>query len=705
MLELHYNIHNVKKNILSFIKKQPKKRPVKAKKNQGLLQKISKLGPMFMQVLTAVIVFLIILVFFNYDLLDRLQDSIADTLLYKNTSDPEILIIAIDDKSLQEYGRWPWDRDIQAKIQEKLNYFNVKIVGWNITYFEPSDKDQALAESFNSDVPVILSSAINPSWQSGYVEPTEELQSENTTLGFVNLRSDKDGKIRSTPLYEYDRDDSCRKSFPLVMYEKYLGRSYKNPCETGTSGIPLENGNDLIINYAGPPGTIQTISVADFLEYDVIPESLKDKLVIVGVTAKTAQDYKLTPTSSSFMSSAEIMANALYTLKNGNFIYREDPEYVILGIFIVSAIIVFIMRFQKSLFGSIITFGVINIYILFAIWQFSNGMIMDIIYLPLAGITAWITQLVINFYINTQSELYIRGAFEHYVSRKVLNEIIKDQDKLSLGGETKVMTVLFSDIRKFTSLAEKMSAKKLVNLTNKYLNSMSNVILDNDGYIDKFIGDEIMAFWGAPIKDKDHAYNACITAINMMKELNKWKKEETINKKSFNMGIGINTGSMVVGNIGSEEKFSYTVLGDSVNLGSRLEELTKLYKVPIIISDSTYKQLKFNNKIYNPKNPRKKNLVFRELDTVQVKGRKTPVKIYELIGQYKTCEVRINDINKFENALKKYRNGKWTQAEKDFRKLEKKDPAVKVFLNRLENSNITKTKNWNGVWIMHKKRF
>lgn len=691
-----------KKSLRSNIKR-PSLKPSILFNKKEILKRLSSLGPAFLQTFTATLVFLIILVIFNYNLLDGLQDSIADTLQYKNSSDKEILILAIDDKSLQEYGRWPWDRDVQAQIQEKLNKFDIKVIGWDMTFFEPSEHDAELGQTFESDTPIVLASAINPSWQSGYVEPISELQTDNTSLGYINIRADEDGKLRSIPLFEYDRNQKCHKSFSLVMYEKYIGRSYSDPCEQGIKSIPLENKNELIINYAGPPGTIQSISVADFLEHDVLPDSMKDKIVIIGVTARYIQDYKLTPTSASFMSGAEIMGNIFYTLKNQKFIYREDPQLVILGMFLVSAFTVFIMRFKKSLFGSIIIFSAVNLYILFAIWQFSNNIIMDIAYLPITGVFAWTTQLIINFYMNIRSEEYLTGAFEHYVSKKVLTEIIKDREKLSLGGETKKMTVLFADIRKFSSFAEKVPAKKLVNLTNKYLTKMSDVILDKDGYIDKFIGDEIMAFWGAPLKDSQHAYHACVAAIEMMKALKKWKTQEKIDKKLFQTGIGINTGLMVVGNIGSEQRFSYTVLGDSVNLGSRLEGLTKLYKVPIIISESTYNQLKIGNKIYNPKHPIKNNIVLRELDIVKVKGRDKSVKLYEPVGIYKDVKNHLKRLKKFDTALLKYRTCRWKEANKIFHELKDTDPAVDVFISRIKGLLTKKFKSWDGIWEIQKK--
>jgi len=688
------------KNIL-FKLKNLKRTLLPSKKN--FKQMLINLGPTFFQVIVAILVFLFVIITYNYDLFLNLQNLVADQFLYDNKTDSDIIILAIDDQSIQKYGRWPWDRDVLAQIQNKLNESEAKTIAWNLTFFEPSDEDSQLAEAFNSDKSVILAAQINPKWQSGYIEPLDEFLTENVETGYTNIKQDPDGKIRSMPLYAFDRNNVCRKNFALIMYEQHTGRIYDDPCRNGLPDIPLKNQNELIINYAGPPETFQTISVADFMEYDTIPGAMGNKTVIVGVTARYVQDYKLTPTSSSFMSGSEINGNIFYTLKNGNFLLSENNSHIILGFLFTSVLTLLIMKFQRPLVGSIITLSLINIYVLFALWQFSNGFIMDMIYLPIAGLIGWISQVVISFYFNKRAEEYVKGAFEHYVSKKVLTDLIEDKDKLSLGGESKNMTVLFSDIRKYTTFAEKTSAKKLVNITNDYLTRMSEIILKYDGYIDKYIGDEIMAFWGAPVDNPKHAYYACLAALNMTKELEKWKKEKKMGKRIFNMGIGINTGNMIVGNIGSENKFGYTVIGDSVNIGSRIEGLTKLYKAPIIISGETYKELKKTTDLYDPKDPEDKSLIVKKLDVVKVKGREHPVKLYELVGRYKDQKKKLDSIELFEQGLKLYQQGNWNKALNAFKKIENNDPAVDEFISRIKQMKKEKPKGWLGIWEIHTK--
>lgn len=656
-----------------------------------------------LRTIPAAIVLIIILILLKYNVLGRVQDTLSDQFLYQGSTEKEVVILAIDDASIQEFGRWPWDREVFANIQSKLENFNLKVIAWDLSFTETSEHDNNFAEALNSETPVVLAYEISPQWQSGYLPPLSEFQKDNVGIGYFNLDRDSDGKIRATSLFETDRNQKCHKSLALVVYEESIGKTFEDPCENGLEEIPLEDGNRLIVNYAGPPGTLQHVSVADFLKYDVIPESLKDKIVIIGVTARSIQAYKLISADSSLMSGVEIMGNVVHTLKSGDFIYRQKMEYQILSLFAISFLAVLVMRFQKVLMGSVVIFGIINLYMLYAIWNLSSGQIMDLTYLPVAGLALWVTELGVNFYMNKQEEEYIRGAFEHYVSKKVLHEIIRDKEKLSLGGDSRTLTVLFSDLRNFTSFSEKIPAKELVDLMNEYLTKMSSVILDEDGFIDKYIGDEIMAFWGAPIHDESHAYHACKAALRMMKELQNWKRAKGYTEKDFNIGIGINTGVMIVGNMGSHERFSYTVLGDSVNLGSRIEGLTKTYRVPIIISEYTYDVLKQEKKIFDAKNKKTNALVVRELDMVKVKGRNEPVGLYELVGVYQDSKKHLNAIEKFERALTQYRNSNWNDAREIFTELAKTDPAAEEFITRIKFLQKRNMEKWDGIWEMQTK--
>jgi len=265
----------------------------------------------------------------------------------------------------------------------------------------------------------------------------------------------------------------------------------------------------------------------------------------------------------------------------------------------------------------------------------------------------------------------IKQAFQQYMMPSIVEEMMKHPEKLKLGGEKKTLSIFFSDIRGFTSISEKLGAHRLVTFLNEYLSEMSEIILQNRGVIDKYIGDAIMGFWGAPIDEPEHAYLACKTSCEMVLLLGKLQKKwKERGMPKVDIGIGLNTGDVVVGNMGSNKRFDYTVLGDHVNLASRLEGLNKAYGTNIIVSESMYKLVKGK-------------FLFRELDHVIVKGKKKPVRIYELICDHKQKDLAIS----FEKALKDYGEKKFEKAKKQFRALNKKygDKASMIYIERCDS--------------------
>ncbi|MCX5843757.1 MAG: adenylate/guanylate cyclase domain-containing protein, partial [Deltaproteobacteria bacterium] len=290
----------------------------------------------------------------------------------------------------------------------------------------------------------------------------------------------------------------------------------------------------------------------------------------------------------------------------------------------------------------------------------------------------------------------IRGAFQYYLTASVINEMLKDPAKLKLGGDKKDLTVLFSDIRGFTTIAENMKTpEELVHLLNEYLTAMTNVVFTYDGLLDKYMGDAIMAVFGAPLNQPDHPLRACKTALDMMDELKKlqikWADE---GRPVLTIGIGINSGDMVVGNMGSEMRFDYTVMGDSVNLGSRLEGINKEYGTNIVISESTHNAVK--------------DILFcRELDSVRVKGKNLPVKIYELLGEKKDAEKWEKAVGIFEEGLSKYRQCLWDEAIISFQRvleIKADDAPAKLYIVRCQELKKNPPEEpWDGVFTMTKK--
>ena len=337
-----------------------------------------------------------------------------------------------------------------------------------------------------------------------------------------------------------------------------------------------------------------------------------------------------------------------------------------------------------------------------ALWTRAYGLRIKILLENFGVIITVIPLLILLFYTYWENQRFkeqsakkqIKDAFQQYMSPAVIEELLKHPEKLKLGGEKKELTIFFSDIRSFATISEKFSPEKLVSVLNQYLSAMTEIIIKNNGVIDKYIGDEIMAFWNAPLDEPRHPALACSSALEMtkkLKELNsKWKKEGI---EEIKIGMGINTGEAIVGNMGSSQRFNYTTMGDNVNIASRLESLNKVYGSPIIISESTYEKIK-------------DYFICRELDFVMVKGRKEPTKIYELICKK---EDETKDIKKFtelfENGLDKYRKAKWEDAINYFQKCCQlnKDKASEVFISRCKEFKKSNIKKWDGIFEQKQK--
>jgi class 3 adenylate cyclase/uncharacterized membrane protein SpoIIM required for sporulation len=297
-------------------------------------------------------------------------------------------------------------------------------------------------------------------------------------------------------------------------------------------------------------------------------------------------------------------------------------------------------------------------------------------------------------YKEEKQKMQIKGAFQQYVSPAIIDEIMKHPEKLKLGGEKKEMTIFFSDIRDFSTISEKLGPEQLVHVLNQYLSKMTDIILKNKGVVDKYIGDAIMAFWNAPLDVQNHEEIACQSSLEMIESLGILKKQWHDEKiPEINIGIGMNTGEAVVGNMGSAQRFDYTIMGDNVNIASRLEGLNKIYGTAIIISEFTYEKVKHK-------------FACRELDFVRVKGKTKPLKIYELIGSKEEIKKQYLDfINIFENALSLYKNGEWSEAVKTFEKALKikEDKPSRIFIERCAEFKKHPPKHWDGVYEVKTK--
>ncbi len=520
----------------------------------------------------------ILILVFSLGFFESWQWQLTDKLFTTQSPSGQIIIVAIDDKSIQEIGQWPWPRSVHAQLIEKLK--DARVIGLDISFLEPSspNEDAVLASAITKNGRVVLAAEKSGSESLLPIE----IFSKNARIGFINTIADPDGITRRVNL---------KQSFATQITQSPLSQT-------------------IHINFSGPPHTFPYFSYSDILNDKILLETFKDKIVLVGATAPDLHDDQMTSVSSGvLMPGVEIQANIIATILDNNFLAVEKTSTTLLIITLISVLASIVFTSTGIVLSAVIAIVGVITYLAWAVISFDQGIIRNLIYPPLAILLTFLVSVIYKYFSEYKQKIFIKKAFGKYVSPKILTEILADPTKLTLGGEKRTMTVLFSDIVGFTSISESTPPKKLAFMLNNYLTIMSRVILKHNGVLDKYIGDAIMAFWGAPIKQADHALLACRAALEMQK----------VGKNSpFKMRIGINTGEMVVGNMGSHERFDYTVLGDNVNLASRLEGINKKFGTKIIISQSTYDLVKDNVKA-------------RKLGKVTVKGKKQKITIYELL--------------------------------------------------------------------------
>ncbi|MGQ9616704.1 MAG: CHASE2 domain-containing protein [Spirochaetota bacterium] len=380
--------------------------------------------------------------------------------------------------------------------------------------------------------------------------------------------------------------------------------------------IPVDEQGALLINYHGRPGLFQVRSFSDVVKGRVSPRYFKDKIVLAGVYAEGLQDVHQTPYGPMF--GIEMLANVTTQLLNRTYISFSKDYISILLIIVFGLVISYIVGRKSILVSYVSTIILAAIYFFVVVFLFDRYRYVLNLSAPLiTGILTLFSMIAYRILTEEKEKKVIQNMFANYVSKSIVEELLKHPEKLELGGEDREITVLFSDIRGFTTLSEKLTPQELVSHLNEYLSAMTEIIFKYEGTLDKYVGDEIMAFWNAPVDQPNHAELACLTALDMMEKLRElnvsWPEE-----KRLNIGIGLNTGIMTVGNMGSKSRMDYTLMGDNVNLGARLEGTNKIYGTNIIISEFTYEKIK-------------DKFLCRELDNIRVKGKLKPVKIYEVL--------------------------------------------------------------------------
>ncbi len=699
---------------------------------------------------------------------------------------PKVVAAVLDEKSLDQEGRWPWPRAKIGRIIDTLDEDGAKVIAFDIGFIEPdennnlrlleridrrlqelriqnpelgdfieaqrleADNDRALARSMEeADMDVVLGyffymrkaflkydldktdiqrrletisdsrypliiynqedMAFEP-FRSAYApEPNlPQLHRASDASGFFNMEPDpQDGIVRTMPLmYRCGEEVYAPLSIQAVWH--YLDQpqlmvrvaSYGiEGIQIGDHRVPTDEMGYMRINYLGPEQTFPHYSLSDVLRGNFTKGTFRDKIVVVGATAIGIGDIRNTPFSSSGeYPGLEIHATVIDNILRGDHISKPKWATIfdVVAILLLGLLTGFVVPRLSAVKAIIATLLILVFYLAVSRWLFVRfGLWVNLVY-PLLTVVLVYTCLTVYHYLTEERERKkIRGAFGYYVSSSVVNEMLKDPDKLKLGGDKKEISVLFSDIRSFTSISEGMTPEALVHLLNEYLTVMTDIVFKYEGTLDKYIGDALMAFYGAPLDQPDHPRRACLSALDMMdglKSLNeKWIQE---GKKPLDIGIGINTGPMMVGNMGSAQRFDYTVMGDAVNLGSRLEGANKAYKTHILISDSTYERVK-------------DEFVCMELDSVRVKGKKQPVRIFELVSRKELPARDMEAIARFHEGIRLYKNQQWDRAIETFEDVNAMDQtlyAARLYIERCnELKDAPPGPDWDGVYTMTTK--
>jgi adenylate cyclase len=643
-----------------------------------------------------------------------------------------IVIVDIDEKSLKAEGRWPWTRAKLSALVKALYQQGVTVIAFDMLFPEAEDSAdeefaKILSQEKNKNVlgvffsgrkeppagelpaPAVVLSQKNenisfPAMQS-YIANVPVLQVAAGHAGTISVISDQDGAIRHYSLLQrYGNSlypSLALEAMRLYLLEKNITLNTEKvgdyltveAVNLGNQRIATDGEGRVFIPYLGPSRTFPYYSATDVLHHRLLPQQLQNALVFVGTSAVGLSDLRSTPVESVYPG-VEIHANVAEAIFANHFPYvpawAPGAQLALLVLSGIGLSLLFV--FMGPLW--IILISIVSVLSFFfgsvLLWK-TTAMVFPIT-LPIFLAAALASfNMTYGFFTESKRRDELKKVFEQYVPAARVEEIIKHPEALNIfEGERKVMSVLFMDIRSFTTISEKLTIAELKKLLNFFLTEMTGIIFKHGGTIDKYVGDMIMAFWGAPLSDEEHARHALMAGLDMINTTLQLQSRLTeMNLPNIHIGVGVNTGMMDVGDMGSTYRRAYTVLGDAVNLASRLESLTKYYGVNIICGENTVS----GQDVF----------VFRLLDKVKVKGKHIGISIYEPLGLRAVISAeKLEELQHYEKALDAYFHQDWQSAQKIFLHLANNTAdsiLYQVYLNRIRQF-ITHppSDEWDGVW-------
>ena len=667
-----------------------------------------------------------------------------------------VVIVEISNESFKSLPeKFPWPRSYYARLVRNLKKAGAVAIGFDLTMEEPDSRDTANDEDFRNAIRETNIVALGGKTEIGNTGYT--IQSNNETyaniffpvdssIGIVYVRNDDDGVYRRYRPFAYD--PSAKRRLPTLAFATLNKRFTQSPFYTAENTttafeylnkhIPKSDETSFLINYYGPDRTFKHVNIADVIDdheftnadeaasgeeintFDdpdfglLYDGTFAGKLVLIGSTLPEDKDLFPVPMAlgkqagDNLMYGVEIHASAIQNVLDQSALSVE-PLWLRILVIIATCLLTFYtttflkeIRFKFSAFSEILSAFVMLAFLagIISLSQYlfnQHNYVASMVSPMFAVASGFIGATVYNYLGEKKQKTYIKGLFSRYVSPAVVNELIEHPDRVRLGGEKKELTVFFSDVVGFTPLSEKLGPEQLVAVLNEYLSEMTALVFKHEGTLDKYIGDAVMAIWGAPIPLQNHALSACKAALEMQEtiiEMNRrWKK---IGSPELGVRAGLNTGDMIVGNMGGERRFDYTVIGDNVNLASRLEGANKQYGSRIMISDSTYRMVS-------------SEVIVRELDSLVVKGKSKPIKVFELLCLAKDPlpPHGARFLETYNKSLEMYKNREWDKAITSFEQGLKwlgEDYTSKMYIDRCNfYKNNPPPDDWDGAFIMKTK--
>jgi adenylate cyclase len=701
-----------------------------------------------------------------------------------------IVIAAIDAKSVDQLGRWPWRRTVMADLILKLNEAGAAAIGLDIVFSEPEEPpemaplrdarhemerlsgditpalalvDEALERASTDDhleaaireasrnltmgfffrtekdaaldggtvsrleetLPLVRKSKLKlearvadkelaPFLTCADVEPNiERFHLLPRRMGFFSTDTDIDGVVRSSSLL-LRCQDALYVSLDLAIAEVALQQNAEaigfpeqgtnrtpgvSEIRLGDLVIPTDPGGRILVNYRGPTRTFPHFSIVDVLagEHDA---EIEGAIVIVGPTEVGIQDVYGSPYAKAFPG-VEVHATVVDNILSGQ-VLRQNTEfaYIELAIIVLSALLIIFLapRLGGAAAGAVFSLTLLAGIVVLITWLFvDRNWWVNLSYPSLSVVATYLSVAVTQSMTVEAKSRQIRKQFETYVSPDVVDQMTASPDAFQLGGERRDLSILFSDIRSFTTISEDIGAEAVVRMLQAYLTPMTDIVFRSQGTLDKYIGDAVMAFWGAPLPVADHPLAAAEAALEMQSEVARLRETlagEVPGMERLKIGIGIHSAEVSVGNMGSVLRVDYTVIGDGVNLCARIESLTKKYGAGVLASGALIERLP-------------EGFLFRELDEIKVKGKTTGVRLFELIGRRDATPDEKGWLEAYASGLPAYKAGRWDEAEAAFRKcLELRggqDLACEMMLERIERLRRDPPDSWDGIYAFEEK--